>query len=318
MQRGIYFLTDQDARPPGSPHPATHLWDNGPDAVAELEHVLQVRARALERFSENNVRPGQPLALLEDVLVPIYLYHRYQTEAAVKVLGGMEYRYAVRGDGQAPTTPVPPQTQQRALDSLLNTISPQTLAVPEKLLRSIPPHPEGYDRTREVFRNHTGLTFDPLAAAESAAHHTVGLLLHPQRAARLLEYNSRDPKQPSLGSVLDRLLRATWRAPRQVGYRGALQRVVDDVVLFHLMSLAANESASTQVRAVALMKLRELKRWMDAAAAADAQQRAHLQFASLQISRFERDPTQVVKPTAPKEPPPGAPIGSWGCEQADF
>ena len=44
-------------------------------AAAELARIRQVRTRALERFSQNVVRPGQPLALLEEALK--------QTEASV-------------------------------------------------------------------------------------------------------------------------------------------------------------------------------------------------------------------------------------------
>ena len=47
-----FFLTDQDARPDNSAHPRTHLWDNNPDAVSELDRVMKIRERALGNFSE--------------------------------------------------------------------------------------------------------------------------------------------------------------------------------------------------------------------------------------------------------------------------
>lgn len=315
-KRGIYFLTDQDARPTGGSHPTAHLWDNGRNAVDELDRVLKVREAALRRFGENNIRPGQPLAQLEDVLVPIYLMHRYQTEAAVKSVGGLAYTYALRGDGQPPTTPVAPAEQRRALAAVLDTISPRTLALPDRLFRLIPPHPVGYPRTREVFKSHTGLTFDSLGAAESAIHHSVRLLLDPDRAARMVELHARDASQPGFEEVLERLLAATWRAPRTTGYPAELQRVADSVVLYHLMALSANTGAAPQVRAFATSRLAALRSWAErsAAAAADSAQRAHLQFAALQIRRFGEDPETVLKQmTPPLEPPPGQPIGS-DCE----
>jgi Met-zincin/Domain of unknown function (DUF5117) len=312
MQRGLYFLSDEDARPPGSAHPLAHTWDNGTDAVEELERVLAVRQRALERFGENNIQIGQPMATLEDVLVPIYLYHRYQTAAATKVIGGLTYSYALRGDGQQPTAMVPAAQQERALDAILKTLSPETLALPEALIAAIPPRPIGYPRDRGLFDTHTGLTFDPLGAAESAANQTLGILLNPERAARLVEFHSRDAQLPGLDHVLGKLVESTWKSPREAGYHGAVQRVVEDAVLYHLMALAADDAAAAEVRAETLQTLEDLGAWAakQRSATRDAAQRSHLNFATAEISRFEREPSQVLKPSEPKTPPPGDPIGA--------
>ena len=318
--RGLIFLTDQDARPPGSAHPQTHLWDNGKNAVDELDRVLAVRARALDQFSEAAIREGAPMALLEDTLVPVYLFHRYQTEAAVKVIGGQTYTYALRGDGQTPTTPIPATEQRRALDAVLKTIAPETLAVPDRIAALIPPHPTGYERTRESFNTHTGMTFDVIGAAETAAGQTISLLLDPERAARLVSYHGEAPSQLGLGEVLDRLFAATWKSKAASDKLAAIQRSIADVALNDVMSLAANEHAATEVRAIALLKLTELKNWVtvQAPSAADEQQRAHLLFAAAQIRKFEQEPAQVLKPTDPLAPPPGAPIGSLETEGADL
>jgi hypothetical protein len=313
-RRGFTFLTDQDARPPGSPDPYTHLWDNGKNAVDELGHTLKVRQLALQRFGENNIQMGQPLATLEDTLVPIYLYHRYQTEAAIKTIGGMHYSYAERGDGQQPLTPVPAAEQRRALAEVLKTVSPGTLTMPDSLLKLIPPRPVGYPRSREEFKARTGLTFDPLAAAEAAAHLTLDVLFNGQRAARLVEYHADDPKQLGLAEMLDTTLAATWHAPRQPGLRAEVQRTVDDVALYELMKLAADPRTSDQARAIARQKLIELRDWAKraASAAGDESQRAHLNYAVAQIDLWEKDPEKVIKSLAPAEPPPGQPIGTTG------
>ncbi|MGH9794451.1 MAG: zinc-dependent metalloprotease, partial [Candidatus Acidiferrales bacterium] len=214
MQRGLIFLTDQDARPPGSAHPANHLWDNGTNAVDELERVLAVRAAALKRFGERNIKPGAPLAMIEEALVPLYMSHRYQAEAAVKVIGGMRYTYALRGDGQRPTEIVPAAAQRRALEAVLRTLSPEALALPEQLLRLIPPRPAGYGGgDRERFRGRTGVTFDAVAPAEAAAGFVASFLLHPERAARLEEFRARDANYPGLGEVVEALFAATIQAP---------------------------------------------------------------------------------------------------------
>lgn len=314
MKRGLIFLTDQDARPPGSAHPTTHLWDNGTNAVDELNRVMNVRRIALARFGENNIRPGAPMTTLEEVLVPLYMGHRYQVEAAAKVLGGMSYTFALRGDGQTITELVPPDEQQRALTALLNTLSPEALHLPDRIARLIPPRAYGYDRHRELFRGRTGVTFDPLAPVEAAATHTVSLILQHERAARLAEYNAADNRYPGFGEVVDQVLNASWKSKRAAGERAEVQRVVDNVVLYHLMSLAANESALVQVRAIASSKIEELKNWLtqQLKTTREANQRAHYAFALSQIKLFQEDPKKIALPR-PADPPPGQPIGMDWC-----
>jgi hypothetical protein len=321
-QRGLIFLTDQDARPPGSAHPTTHLWDNGANATDELERLLAVRAAALARFGERNIQPGAPLAMLEEALVPLYMSHRYQAEAATKVIGGMSYTYALRGDGQPPTEMVAPHEQRRALDAVLRTLTPEVLALPESLLRLIPPRPDGYEGgARERFRGRTGLTLDAVAPAEAAAGFVVGILLHPERAARLEEFRARNADNPGFGEVVDALLATTVQSPARDGMEGAVQRAVNLPVIYHLMALAANSNASGQARAVAAAKLDSLMNWLESRARTveDATWQAHYAFAAAQIARFEEDPTKIPLPQ-PLAPPDGPPIGSaigpgpWLCD----
>jgi uncharacterized protein DUF4953 len=282
---------------------------------------MAVRAAALKRFGERNVRTGAPLAMLEDVLVPIFLLHRYQVEAAIKEIGGVDYTFAVRGDGQKPLVPVPAEEQRRALDAVLRTLDPAALALPEPLLRLIPPKPPGYQRDREDFRGRTGLTFDAVAPAEAAANHVAGLLLNAERAARLVEEHAQDAKMPGLEEILERLLAATWKAPRPAGYAGEVGRTVDDAALEHLFALAMNEKAPAQVRALTWWKLEELHKWLGAQAAApDAAQRAHFAYAAARIGQIQRNPKDW-KPAPAAEIPEGQPIGMgvsalspWICD----
>ena len=310
LARGISYLSDQDARPLGSAHPQVHLWDNGKNAVDELDRVLAVRANALNRFSENAIQEGRAMATIGDVLVPVYLYHRYQTEAAAKVIGGLTYTYTVRGDGQIPTSPVPAAEQRRALATVLKTISPQTLDIPDRIANIIPPHPAEIPKTRESFQGRTGLTFDPLGAAEAAAHNTVSLILEPQRAARLVQHHAMDAGQLGFAEVLDALINATWKSKPVTPRAAAIERTVDDVVLTELLALAQNDKAAPEVRAMASLKLSALEAWASsqAASAADDQQRAHLAAAARMIRNYEQQP-QLIKPTEPLTPPPGQPIG---------
>jgi Met-zincin/Domain of unknown function (DUF5117) len=317
--RGLRYLTDQDARPPGSSSSVAHLWDSGSNAIDELNRIMQVRAAALKRFGENNIREGAPLATLEDVLAPIYMYHRYQVEAASKFVGGMDYTFALRGDGEVPTQIVAPAEQRRALAAVLATLKPETLALPESLLKIIPPRPPEYPRDREDFKIHTSPAFDALAPAESAAQHTLQFLFNPERAARLVEFHARNAENPGLEEVLDAVLNATWKAPHGKGYNGEIANTVDDVVLYDLMSLSANEHATDGVRAIASLKLHGLKDWLNVPAS-DRQvisNQAHIFFASKQIELFEKDPKRIDL-TAPVEPPDGPPIGSMGMLDCDW
>jgi len=308
--RGLRYLTDQDARPAGSSSSLAHLWDSGTNAVDELNRLMQVRGAALKRFGESNIREGAPLATLEDVLVPLYLLHRYQVEAASKLVGGMDYTFALRGDGQTPTQIVAPVEQRRALAAVLATLKPDVLALPEPLLKMIPPRPPDYERGRENFKIHTSPAFDALAPAEAAAQHTLQFLLNPERAARLVEFHARNAENPGLEEVLDAILAATWKAPHGSGYPAEIARATDGVVLYDLMTLSANERTSEEVRAIASLKLEELRGWLAIALnSAPEEARAHLSYAASQIVQFQKDPKKMEL-IAPAEPPDGPPIGT--------
>lgn len=319
IRKGLYFLSDQDARPEGSAHPNTHLWDNGQNAVDELDRVMQIRKIALENFSEKKIPVGTPMANLEEVLVPMYMFHRYQTEAAAKVVGGAFYTYALRGDGQKIYEPVAAPEQARALAALLATLKPENLAVPQRVLKLIPPRAYGYDENpREVFKRRTGLTFDPLGPPEAAAGMTLRLLLHHERASRLVSQHALDPALPGLDAVVENTIAATWKTPPRNGYLGEVNRVVNTLVLKQLLLLAANKEASEQARAVTAMKIGELKTWLtaNAAKAVDSDWKAHYLFALEQLKSHD---TQSKEPAAPGllTPPDGAPIES-GYEWLDM
>ena len=191
----------------------------------------------------------------------------------------------------------------------MTTISPDALALPEKLLEKIPPRPDGYPRTRELFKSRTGLTFDPMAAAESAAGTTLEFMLNPERAARLVEYHARDNNQPGLILVLDKLVAQTWKAPQQTGYKGELQDLVNSLVVKQLLALAANSQAPESVRGIALLEIDGLKKWMHGVVnTATGNQKANLLFGLSQIDEFEKNPA-MFKPEPSLAMPDGSPIG---------
>lgn len=292
--KGVVYLTDQDARPAGSASPIAHLWDNGTDAAGELDRTLAVRAAALKRFGEDTIRRGAPMARMEDTLVPLYLLHRYQAEAAIKVIGGLDYRYTVRGDGQAGPKIVPAAQQRKALAAVVRTLSPETLTLPEALLAQLPPRPPGLPRSVESFASRTAMTFDPIATAESGADLTLTLLFRPERANRLVEYHARDASEPTLGEVIDAAMVAAGTGG-QDGLRGVVSMAVRARVVEALLRLAAAPETSFVVRSQVEAKLRAL---------ADSQGDAIRR----RIADFNREPERF-QPKPVIAVPPGMPIG---------
>jgi len=313
--RGLMYLTDQDARPASASSSVAHLWDNGANVIDELGNVMKVRAAALRRFGENNIRDGEPMATIEDVLVPIYMYHRYQVEAVAKVVGGQDYTFSLKGQGDHNPQVVSPEEQRRALAAVLDTLKPDALMLPEPLLRLIPPRPSGYPRTREDFRIRTQPTFDALAPAEAITDHVSNFLFNPERAARLVQFHARDTRNPGLTEVIDRIISSTWKAPAATGYAGEIQHTVNMIVLGDLMGLAANERAPNQVRAIAELKVDQLKNWLatQRTLTMDESHRAFLFYATEEIKRFQDDPKKMNL-TRPQDPPDGQPIGTFACD----
>lgn len=309
IKQGFLFISDDDARPAGSAHPQAHLWDSGTNAADELNRLMVLRKHVLDNFSEKAIRQDAPMATLEEVLVPMYLIHRFQAEATSKMLGGLYYTFALKNDGQTITRFVPPAEQWKAFNALMSTVTPDALALPEKLIAMIPPRPIGYPRTRETFKSHTGLTFDPMAAAESAAGATLSFMLQPERAARLVEYQSRDNTQPGLLPVLNKLVAQTWKAPQPTGYKGELQRLVNNLALKQILTLAATTSAPASVRGIALLQIDELKKWMQTAVViATDSRKANLLFGLAEIKQFENNPDKF-EPAPTLNMPDGSPIG---------
>jgi len=307
---GLIFITDEDARPLGSAHPHAHLWDNGTDPADELNRVLDIRTAALARFGENAIKTGTPMAQLEETLVPLYLFHRYQTEAATKEIGGLDYRYNLRGDAQMNPSIVDPKEQNKAIAAVLKTLEPQTLTLPESILSLLPPHPPALSRTQESLPSHTGLTFDPIAAAEASADLTLATLLDPARASRLIEYHMRVPTSPSLRGILEGISKTTAERPN-AGHSmsSEVERAVEFRALEAMLSLAVNSAASSQARAITRSHITDvLKSMTEAPPLQDTAEAIHRAALIERIQEFERAPEKFV-PAKPVEAPPGMPIG---------
>ena len=304
--KGLKFISDRDARAPGGLHPEAHLWDNGKEPVAELEQMIAIRQKALQQFGMNSIRKGTPMAFLEDVLVPVYFYHRYQIEAATKLIGGMQYNYALKGDGQLVTASLPSDVQTKAMNAIIKCLDPGFLNLPKGLAALIPPRPAGYEFTRELFKKKTGLAFDELAPAEAAADLPLSFLFNAERLNRLVQHGAEG--NYGLGDMVKTLIDASFKAPRRQGLEGAIQMQTEQILLTYLLASSVDEQLSFPARAFMGATLAELKKQLEemAKAATDPLYKAHLQMA---LDRFKSP--EKAKPTIHAVPPPGAPIG---CE----
>ena len=316
---GLSFVADRHSRgdslavTAGASSPRGNLWDNGADPVAELNRLMAVRVAVLEQFSANNIQLGRPMASLEDVLVPMYLMHRFQLQAAATVIGGRDFSYALRGDGQVPTVAISGARQRQAIDSMLATLLPNALRLPAELVALIPPRPPGSGDSRELFPRQTGYQFDPMAAASTAAGLTLDMLLNPTRAARMNNNHAGDPSQPDFAELLSEVMQTSWYGEPVFPGDASLQRVVNIEVLDRLMRLASNPDAQVQARAQAYNALVELEKWL--AGSSDTVEGnqparawlAHYRFSSEMIRRFRESP-DAVAPPSPLKAPPGSPI----------
>jgi Met-zincin/Domain of unknown function (DUF5117) len=302
---GFKYVADDDARSAATAHPDGNLWDNGADALEELQHLLRVRQIALQNFSERNIRIGRSLAEIEEVLVPIYLLHRFQIEAVGKLVGGQYFSYNLRGDGQSPQKPVAAARQQQAIDALIATLDPKMLSLPDDLVAMISPRPPNNPKSRETFSGATGVVFDAKAPAASAVAMTLKVLLEPSRAARLLQAG-----EPGFGAVPEALINASWRSQQARGMSGAIQRQTNLQVLYALFRLAFNSVADNDVRAISLAAINYLDAWLSRQAPKSDALNAHFRFAQFEIDRLLGDPA-AIGVLIPVTVPPGSPIGSY-------
>lgn len=256
--KGLRYISDQDARPMGGAHAYAHLWDNGKSISDELKAMLGVRKTAISNFSIDNIKTNEPNSVLEDVFAPLYFFHRYQTEAATKVVGGLDYNYTVKGDGQLTVAPVDKKSQEQALKAVLLTLDAEEIAIPKEKLSLFPPRSIGYGRTRESLKGKTGVAFDALSAPETAADMTLELLLHPERASRLIQQKALDPNNIGLQEVLQEVVSNTFDKKHKDPYKNEVQQNINFRVLFYIMNLAASDKVHPQVNAIANQYLQKL------------------------------------------------------------
>lgn len=309
---GFEFISDPDSRLVSDFHPRSHLWDGGADPVAELKAVMRLRETALAGFGAHSIPEAAPLSDLQEAIVPVYLYHRYQLEAVAKLIGGADYRYALRGDDSKPAvSPVSSARQRAALESILLTLRPDALSFSPQILQQIPPKAYGYYRSRESAPSRTGALFDPLSLAEAAVGHSYGALLHPERLARLALQHSMDSSQLSPAQLFARLQDAILLQEYQ-GMEAAIDRRSGGVLLQHWRQLLVNDTTDPQVRAAARGALEKAQRLLGARARSGGESGSeYADFYRYQnwLITQALEGRAEVRETTLTPMPPGSPIG---------
>jgi hypothetical protein len=302
--QGLLYISDADARAADGMHPHAHLWDNGKDPITELQSVLQVRQKALTNFSEKNIRDNVPLSRLEDVLVPVYNYHRYQLEAVCKLIGGMDYSYSVRGDKQQMPKILDNTLQTKALDAAITALDPSVLTLPEAILKLIPPRPPEYYGYGELMPKRMGMNLDALAAAEALANYELAFLFNPQRANRLIQ-NKAVANTLGLDDVLDKIIAKTWKMPIQAGLKGQVQLQTQQMVLTHLLALSRSDNANYMTKSICHTRLKDIQAYCKKNNV--GANSSHYLYALDRIDRQDKGDTTPLPQH--RDMPPGAPIG---------
>ena len=315
----LRFITDYDARSVAGAHVNAHLWDNSNNIYDGLNEILEVRKVAINNFSKYNIRSFEPYSKLEDVFVPLYFLHRYQTEAAVKLIGGLDYNYATRDDNQLIVKDISFNDQNKALTSILKTLSSENLAIPTSKLDLFPPRAFGYKRSRESFKSMTGVSFDPLSAASTSSEFTLSLLLNVERMNRLVvqsSLNNSTSQVMSLEYLFKKLTENTFENKileylKDSDYLVEVQQTINNNYLKFLLNLSANDNSFFQVKAEANKEILRILALLNSKKYSKINNNYKSEYLNM-IRKFKLEPELFKIMSSPKIPD-GSPIGTDSC-----
>lgn len=313
VRQGWLYLSDGDARPDYAADPRTNLWDDAAGAGVFLDRQLAVRRVAMAHFGLDNIRDGEPVALLEERFAFVYFWHRYAIVAVAKAIGGLEYQFAIKGDGQTAVRSLAPARQRDALHRLASILAPGELAIPDTVLHLLPPAPPSVGDPGQEFRSRTTPMFDELGAAGTLAGLIVDAVLQPERLARLVAQASHDPEALTVGEVVDTLLGTTAARASDGRHAAALRRVAHRAVIDRMIDVAADEGAAQQVRDLIELRLGQIRADARRRAGVDGPEvvRSHWAGIARDIGRWMDDHQRpAMTPALPS--PPFDPFGEEG------
>ena len=305
-KKGLRFITDSDARSSSGSHVNAHLWDNGKNVTQNLNEIFKIREKAISNFSEYNIKKGEPFSKLEDLFVPLYFMHRYQTEAVIKLIGGMDYNYSTRGDGQLIVKDLEYKIQNDALQSVLKSLDAKHLTIPKNILNLFPPRAYGYPSNRESFKGRTGVSFDPFSAAQTASEFSINLLLNTERLNRIKVQSSVNSSRFNLNKLFDDILSSTFGKNHKDEYLNEIQHIINTNILTYLLKITIDKNAFVQVQNTAnkyinLISNNNFK-----------SSKLHYEDYQFIIKDFKINP-ESYKGKISKKIPDGSPIGSESC-----
>jgi hypothetical protein len=300
---GLIYMGHTNNNFIGASHQYASVWDNGSNLVDHLKLEMRVREIGLERFGIDAIRTGEPMSTLEFVLLPLYMHHRFQLRAAIQSLGGADFRYALKGDGQIPFTIVEAEEQRDVLETVLSTLDIDFLALSPEIVQMIPPPAYRYGEGEE-FPGYTQQIFDPIAAASAAATFTVGEILNPDRMARLVVFGSMGD-YPDLEEVADGLIEVTWGVSEPVdAYRRLVLHTAQRSVADQMMQQASMAGNHAEVRAILSDRLDKLASGIESEGAPSP----HRKLVAADIRRWQSRIENTV-PGPQLQMPAGDPIG---------
>jgi len=312
QQKNMLFISDPDARKISDAHPKASLWDNGADAVDELHRVITLRNVALSNFGKASLHSGRPYSDLQEILMPVYYFHRYQSTAAAKYLGGINYDYGIKSATQdiKPVAAVDAKSQLRALDVLLKTLTPDFLSLSDDISKLLFPKALGYQLTRESPEGNTGARFDEVALASASAQHSLSLLLHPSRLARLQQQNALDDNQPGITSITD-LLEKQIIDKTFNGTAALIHQSTVDLIYSNYINLLQDAQGSNPIKISLYEVIHQQIKWLKKKTRKAKSASGYTGFYVYQLKRLESaDPENKNKSDLIKLPtmPPGSPI----------
>ena len=308
FRNNLSFISDADSRPIGSSHPKAHLWDNGPDAVVELKKLIQIRDIALQNISLDHLKKGEPYSNLQDIIVPIYLLHRYQSEAVVKLIGGVDYDYAVKGNIKYKISMVKKNKQREALANFIQLLTPEKLKFPNKLRKLLFPKAFGSKVTRENFLTQTGVTFDFIGAANTLSNNLLKLLLNSERVSRLIQQTGFDVSQLSFEEVIENLFAISFKKRYSDNHYRQINEVVKHNILKNIFSLGQNPKVYPEIKAAIFSKLESLDNFL-----ASQEDLIYSNYYRSEIQKYFDNPDDF-KPKSSNRMPDGSPIGIFSCD----
>ena len=307
QKNGLYFLSDSDSRPVGSANPFSHLWDNGELPYKELNKLLKVRDLALKNIDLDNLIDGEPYDRIEDILVPIYMLHRYQIEAAAKAIGGVDYLYFVKNNNNDKVKFVDSKLQRKSLESLLSVLKPKNLVLPNNLFDILSPRSFRNPRTRENFVSNTGVTFDYINTSSSLINHTLTFLLNPERMNRINQQNIFGDDILTLENYLAEISKSIFDNKKLNTYEESVNKNTSSLYLDHLFMAFNNSRTNDLSKSIILASI------MDTMNNLSTNPNNYNRFLINKIDGFLSNPDQY-KPIEKTKIPDGSPIGNFSCD----